>query len=113
MRTLVCSVALLVLVVLGVSADVAPAGKDKDKPPASKEAPKDAPSKEKIVALREFLDSLNLKLPSASNLRAGDFKRLRKEFVRPSGAGLGCGDERQQRHQKQEPDAFKACGENG
>jgi ribonuclease R len=36
----------------------------------------DVPSKEKIVALREFLDSLNLKLPSAGNLRAGDFNKL-------------------------------------
>jgi ribonuclease R len=36
----------------------------------------DAPSQEKIVALREFLDSLQLKLPSASNLRAGDFNKL-------------------------------------
>jgi ribonuclease R len=36
----------------------------------------DAPSKEKIVSLREFLDSLELKLPSAGNLRAGDFNRL-------------------------------------
>jgi ribonuclease R len=36
----------------------------------------DAPSKEKILALREFLDSLGLKLPTASNLRSGDFNRL-------------------------------------
>jgi ribonuclease R len=36
----------------------------------------DAPSKEKIVSLREFLDSLDLKLPSASALRAGDFNKL-------------------------------------
>jgi ribonuclease R len=36
----------------------------------------DAPSKEKIVALREFLESVNLKLPPATNLRAGDFNRL-------------------------------------
>ena len=36
----------------------------------------DAPSKEKIVSLREFLDSLNLKLPSASSPRAGDFNKL-------------------------------------
>jgi ribonuclease R len=36
----------------------------------------DAPSKEKIVALREFLDSLDLKLPSSANLRAGDFNKL-------------------------------------
>ena len=36
----------------------------------------DAPSKEKIVSLREFLDSLDLKLPSAGALRAGDFNKL-------------------------------------
>jgi ribonuclease R len=36
----------------------------------------DAPSKEKIAALREFLDSLNLKLPGAGALRAGDFNRV-------------------------------------
>jgi ribonuclease R len=36
----------------------------------------DAPSKEKIVSLREFLDSLDLKLPSAGTLRAGDFNKL-------------------------------------
>jgi ribonuclease R len=36
----------------------------------------DAPSKEKIVSLREFLDSLELKLPSAGTLRAGDFNKL-------------------------------------
>jgi ribonuclease R len=36
----------------------------------------DAPSKEKIVSLREFLDSLDLKLPSASTLRADDFNKL-------------------------------------
>ncbi len=36
----------------------------------------DAPSKEKIVSLREFLDSLDLKLPGASALRAGDFNKL-------------------------------------
>jgi ribonuclease R len=36
----------------------------------------DAPSKEKIVSLREFLDSLDLKLPSAGSLRAGDFNKL-------------------------------------
>ena len=39
----------------------------------------DAPSKEKIVSLREFLDSLQLKLPSASTLRAGDFNKLLKQ----------------------------------
>ncbi len=38
----------------------------------------DAPSKEKIVSLREFLDSLDLKLPSAGTLRAGDFNKLLK-----------------------------------
>jgi ribonuclease R len=38
----------------------------------------DAPSKEKIVSLREFLDSLDLKLPSAGSLRAGDFNKLLK-----------------------------------
>jgi ribonuclease R len=37
----------------------------------------DAPSKEKIVSLREFLDSLDLKLPSGGGtLRAGDFNKL-------------------------------------
>jgi ribonuclease R len=36
----------------------------------------DAPSKEKIASLREFLDSLDLKLPSAGSLRAGDFNKL-------------------------------------
>jgi ribonuclease R len=36
----------------------------------------DVPSKEKIVSLREFLDSLDLKLPSAGTLRAGDFNKL-------------------------------------
>jgi ribonuclease R len=36
----------------------------------------DAPSQEKIVSLREFLDSLDLKLPSATTLRAGDFNKL-------------------------------------
>jgi ribonuclease R len=36
----------------------------------------DAPSKEKIVSLREFLDSLDLKLPSPGSLRAGDFNKL-------------------------------------
>jgi ribonuclease R len=38
----------------------------------------DQPSKEKIVSLREFLDSLDLKLPSAGTLRAGDFNKLLK-----------------------------------
>jgi ribonuclease R len=36
----------------------------------------DTPSKEKIVALREVLDSLDLKLPTAGTLRSGDFNRL-------------------------------------
>jgi ribonuclease R len=36
----------------------------------------DAPSKEKLVALREFLESLDLKLPGAGALRAGDFNRV-------------------------------------
>ena len=36
----------------------------------------DAPSKEKIASLREFLDGLDLKLPSAGTLRAGDFNKL-------------------------------------
>jgi ribonuclease R len=36
----------------------------------------DAPSKEKLDALREFLESLDLKLPGAGNLRAGDFNRV-------------------------------------
>jgi ribonuclease R len=36
----------------------------------------DAPSKEKLEALREFLESLDLKLPGAGALRAGDFNRV-------------------------------------
>jgi ribonuclease R len=36
----------------------------------------DAPSKEKLAALREFLDSLGLKLPGSGSLRAGDFNRV-------------------------------------
>jgi ribonuclease R len=36
----------------------------------------DAPSKEKLTALREFLDSLGLKLPGAGALKAGDFNRV-------------------------------------
>ena len=36
----------------------------------------DAPSKEKLAALREFLDSLDLKLPGAGTLRAGDFNKV-------------------------------------
>jgi ribonuclease R len=39
----------------------------------------DAPSREKIVSLREFLDSLQLKLPSAGTLRAGDFNKLLRQ----------------------------------
>ena len=33
--------------------------------------------------------------------------------MRQTRASIGHGDDRQQRHQKQETDAFKACGENG
>jgi ribonuclease R len=36
----------------------------------------DAPSKEKLEALREFLDSLGLKLPGAGALRSGDFNKV-------------------------------------
>ncbi|TMJ73856.1 MAG: ribonuclease R [Alphaproteobacteria bacterium] len=36
----------------------------------------DAPSKEKLTALREFLESLGLKLPGAGSLQAGDFNRV-------------------------------------
>ena len=36
----------------------------------------DAPSQEKLVHLREFLDSLGLKLPGAGSLRAGEFNRV-------------------------------------
>ncbi len=36
----------------------------------------DAPAKEKLVALREFLQSLDLKLPGAATLRAGDFNKV-------------------------------------
>jgi ribonuclease R len=36
----------------------------------------DAPSKEKLAALREFLDSLDLKLPGAGSLRASDFNKV-------------------------------------
>jgi ribonuclease R len=36
----------------------------------------DAPSKEKLLALRDFLDSLELKLPGSAQLRAGDFNRV-------------------------------------
>jgi ribonuclease R len=38
----------------------------------------DAPSKEKLAALREFLESLELKLPSAGAMRAGDFNKVLK-----------------------------------
>ena len=36
----------------------------------------DAPSKEKLESLREFLESLDLKLPGSGSLRAGDFNRV-------------------------------------
>jgi ribonuclease R len=36
----------------------------------------DAPSKEKLVALREFLESVDLKIPGTGALRAGDFNRV-------------------------------------
>ncbi len=36
----------------------------------------DAPSKEKLAALREFLESLGLELPGVGALRAGDFNRV-------------------------------------
>jgi ribonuclease R len=36
----------------------------------------DAPSKEKLLALRDFLDSLDLKLPGSKELRSGDFNRV-------------------------------------
>ena len=36
----------------------------------------DAPSKEKLAALREFLESLSLKLPGAGALRSGDFNKV-------------------------------------
>ncbi len=36
----------------------------------------DAPSKEKLASLREFLGSLNLKLPGADALRAEDFNKV-------------------------------------
>jgi ribonuclease R len=36
----------------------------------------DQPSKEKLVALRDFLDSLELKLPSGENLKPGHFNRV-------------------------------------
>ena len=36
----------------------------------------DAPSKEKLTALREFLESLSLKLPGAGALRSNDFNKV-------------------------------------
>ena len=36
----------------------------------------EAPSKEKLANLREFLDSLDLRLPGAGALRAGDFNKV-------------------------------------
>jgi ribonuclease R len=36
----------------------------------------DAPSKEKLASLREFLDTLDLKLPGAGMLRPGDFNKV-------------------------------------
>jgi ribonuclease R len=36
----------------------------------------DAPSKEKLTSLREFLDSLDIRLPGAGTLRAGDFNKV-------------------------------------
>jgi ribonuclease R len=36
----------------------------------------DAPSKEKLAALRDFLESIGLKLPGAGALHAGDFNRV-------------------------------------
>jgi ribonuclease R len=36
----------------------------------------DAPSKEKLISLREFLDSVDLRLPAAGGLRAGDFNKV-------------------------------------
>ncbi|NJO36249.1 MAG: RNB domain-containing ribonuclease [Rhodospirillales bacterium] len=36
----------------------------------------DAPSKEKLLALRDFLEGLELKLPGSTTLRSGDFNRL-------------------------------------
>jgi ribonuclease R len=36
----------------------------------------DAPSKEKLLALRDFLDTVDLKLPGSAQLRAGDFNRV-------------------------------------
>lgn len=36
----------------------------------------DAPSKEKLTALRDFLQGLDMKLPNATQLRAGDFNKI-------------------------------------
>jgi ribonuclease R len=36
----------------------------------------DAPSKEKLLALRDFLEGLDLKLPGSETLRSGDFNKL-------------------------------------
>jgi ribonuclease R len=36
----------------------------------------DAPSKEKLLALRDFLEGLELKLPGSETLRSGDFNKL-------------------------------------
>jgi ribonuclease R len=36
----------------------------------------DAPSKEKLLALRDFLEGLELKLPGSTTLRSGDFNKL-------------------------------------
>jgi ribonuclease R len=36
----------------------------------------DAPAKEKLAALRDFLGSLDLKLPAGATLRAGDFNKI-------------------------------------
>jgi ribonuclease R len=36
----------------------------------------DAPSKEKLLSLRDFLEGLDLKLPGSATLRSGDFNRL-------------------------------------
>ena len=36
----------------------------------------DAPSKEKLIALRAFLDTLDLKLPAAGSMQAADFNRV-------------------------------------
>jgi ribonuclease R len=38
----------------------------------------DAPSNEKLVALRQFLETLDLRLPGSATLRAGDFNKVLK-----------------------------------